>query len=152
MSHARTVARDDALVEALRAIDAVLGDTEPTERELAIVRAIQALRSPDPVRVARLVPVDYLAQVQRLARDGWEHQYAGHGLVTGPEHDAVAGIDTPLGRLAATVWRVEWTGKRGERVAWRAAYTLNSESISIRDIREVGLAQRLFTRNRKAKA
>lgn len=150
MTYAARMAREDAITDALRATNDAIGDEVPTPQALRIIEAIKRLRASQPVRVARLERVDYLERVQQAARAAWMKAH-GNG-VTGPEHDASAGIDTPIGRLTMTIWRRQWNGKRGVRIAWAGEYYLNGEPITIAEIKEAGLAQRPTTRNRQRAA
>lgn len=163
MTQAARMAREDAIRDALRAINDAIGDEPPTPQAFRIIEAVKDLRANAPVRVPIIhrkkhdgigAPVDYLDRVQQAARDAWTKAHGGqHGnvVVTGPGADASAGIDTPLGRLTATTYRKKWTGKNGERIAWMTEYSLNGEPISIAEIKQAGLAQRPTTRNRQKK-
>lgn len=153
MTHTARLARQDAFTEALRAADRVIGDEHATPQALQIIEAIKRLRDERPARVASLNPVDYLTKVQEAARAAWvgEHGTTASGLTiitTGPEHDASASIDTPLGRLTITTWRTRWNG---ERIAWASEYSLAGEAITVAEIKAAGLAQRPTTRNRRRK-
>ena len=134
------LARDDFIAEALRTANDAIGDNEPTPQALAIIAALKSLRSPS-IRVTG-GNVDYLGNVQQAAR-------AAHNEEIAPA--ATAGITTPLGRLKCTTFKRLWRGKRGERVAWYSEYTLDDAPISVREIRDAGLAQRPTTRNRQKK-
>jgi hypothetical protein len=154
MNHAAKLAREDALTEALRATDAAIGDEQPTDQALRIIEALKRLRSDGKARVPGLDRRDYLAEVQDAARLAWSMQHGGKpaALPTGPGHDAVAGIDTPLGRLKMVTWRRPWNGNlRGERIAWAGEYYLDDEPITVAEIKAAGLAQRPTTRNRQRK-
>jgi len=145
MSHAYRIARDDALRDALRAADAVIGDHPATAQARQIIEAIKRLRDGKPVRVDRLEPIDYLTRLQEQAHAAWMRQHSSDK--TGILHDATATVDTPLGQLQLTAWRTEW---QGGRKAWAGEYALNSEPITIAEIRAAGLAQRATTRARKS--
>jgi len=149
MNHGQKIAREDAIADCLRAANEALGDAEPDDQAIAIMQAIAALRSDQPVAIPRLQPVDYLERVQEAARALWAMKHANDGV--GPGMDAVAGVDTPLGRLKAVTWKRVWTGKKGQRVIWASEYYLNDELISIAEIRAAGLAQRPTTRPRRKK-
>lgn len=158
MNHTAKLARHDALTEAIRETDAAIGDEQPTEQALRILAAIKRLRDSQPVKVESTARVDYLSKVQKEARNEWQTKrevfaafFDDNTEAFGPEHDATAGIDTPLGRLVATVWRQRWAGKRGERITWAGSYMLDGEPITVAEIRAAGLAQRPTTRNRKKK-
>lgn len=163
MTQAARMAREDAIRDALRAINDAIGDEEPTAQAFRIIEAIKDLRANSPVRVPIIhrnkhdsiaAPIDYLERVQQEARAAWTKAHGGqHGnvVVTDPSADATAGITTPLGRLTATTWRTVWTGKNGQRIVWMTEYSLDGEPISIAEIRKAGLAQRPTTRNRKRK-
>lgn len=155
MSYGERIGWEDAITSALRAANDAIGDREPHKQALDIIRAIKALRSDKRVTIppaARQkkdrVTHDHLERVQVAARVEWAKKYNAE---IGPEADATASVDTPLGTLTATVWRQRWKGVRGERIAWCAEYWLAGETITIRDIRAAGLAQRPTTRNRKRK-
>lgn len=149
MTHTAKMAREDAITDALRATNDAIGEEVPTPQALRIIDAIKRLRSGQPVKVARLERVDYLERVQRAARAAWAltHSRTKHG----PEHEATAGIDTPLGRLRMTTWRRPWRGRRGERIVWAGEYYLDDEPITLAEIKAAGLAQRPTTRNRQKK-
>lgn len=153
MNHATKLARHDAFTEAIRETDAAIGDEQPTDQALRIIAALKRLRDGQPVRVETLERRDYMAQVQEAARKAFLDLYPARqsSYATGPSFDATAGIDTPLGRLVATVWRQQWSGKRGERITWAGSYMLENEPITVAEIRAAGLAQRPTTRNRKSK-
>lgn len=138
--------REETLTDALRAANDAIGDEVPDDQAFRIIAAIKALLVASPARVASLVRVDYLRTLQMRAHAAWMNQYRGDEI--GPEYDAVAGIDTPLGRLKMVTWRRTW---RGGRIAWASEYDIAGEPISIAEIRAVGLAQRPTTRKRKTK-
>ncbi|OJF89606.1 hypothetical protein AX761_24345 [Rhizobium sp. 58] len=159
-THAQKIARHEALAEALRALDEAIGDEEPTDQAFRVIAAIKRLRDGDPVRVASLSRIDYLSRLQTAAKGAWIEAPAKSPFdpatlpfegfdISGREHDAIAGIDTPLGRLRMVTWRRRWTGKRGERTAWAGEYYLNDEPITVAEIKAAGLAQRPTTRNRQ---
>lgn len=144
MSVTAAIARDEAIADALRVATAVIGDDIATPQALAMIAAIKRLRGADPVKVAQLRAVNYLAQLQREAQTLWNGHYddGAHG----PAHDVIAGIDTPLGRFRCTTWRRRWsTG----RIAWASEYYLNDQPITIAEIEAAGLAQRPTTRQRR---
>ncbi|MER9628360.1 hypothetical protein [Mesorhizobium sp. M0296] len=147
MTHTARLAREDAITDALRAINAALGDEVPTEQAFRIIDAIKRLRDGEPTRVTSLDRRDYMAEVQDAARDLWARKRAIVGVDTGV--DATAGVDTPIGRLRVTTWRRQWAGERGERIAWASEYYLNDLPITVAEIRAAGLAQRPTTRNRR---
>lgn len=157
MNHTARLAREDAITDALRAVNAALGDDVPTDQAFRIIDAIKRLRDGQPVRVTSTDRVDYLGLVQSEGQAAWNRQHAVvKGVVlakapSGPEHDATAGIDTPLGRLRVTTWRRSWTGERGERIAWASEYYLSEEPITVAEIKAAGLAQRPTTRQRRRK-
>lgn len=151
MTPAARMAREDAITDALRVADDAIGAQPPSDQALAIIAAIKRLRDGAPARVRSLAPIDYLTRLQDQARTAWlaKHQQGWHG----PEHDAVAGLDTPLGRLRVVAWRRLWNGdRRGERISWAGEYYLNDEPITVAEIRAAGLADRPTQRNRKRKA
>jgi len=152
-THAQKIARDDALAEALRALDEAIGDEPPTDQAFRIIAAIKRLREGVPVRVASLSRVDYLGRLQNDAKAAWLEAPVSEAFKgfeeLGRERDAIAGIDTPLGRLRMTIWRQRWTGQRGERTAWAGEYYLNDEPITLAEIKAAGLAQRPTTRSRQ---
>ncbi|RUX08043.1 MAG: hypothetical protein E5V51_00275 [Mesorhizobium sp.] len=149
MSHAARLAREDAITECLRAATAALGDEEPTAQAFTMIDAIKRLRDGQPVRVMSTERRDYMADVQGAARAQW-HVALASAPAPNPDHyQAVAGIDTPLGRLRVVTWRRAWTGDRGDRIAWASEYYLNDEPITVAEIKAMGLAQRPTTRNRK---
>ena len=162
MTQAARMAREDAIRDALRAINDAIGDEEPTAQAFRIIEAVKDMRANAPVRVPIIhrnkhdgiaPPVDYLERVQQEARAAWQE---AHGTAPGlsvakPEYDATAGVTTPLGRLTATTWRTVWTGKNGQRIVWMTEYSLDGLPISVAEIRKAGLAQRPTSRNRKRK-
>lgn len=137
MSHTARLARHDALTDALREADRVIGNRHASAMALQIIDAIKRLRDEKPARAALLEPVDYLSRVQEQARAAVD--------VTGIGY---ASVETPIGILTATTWRTTWRGKRGEREVWRSDYVLNREPITIAEIKEAGLAQRPRSRRR----
>jgi len=144
------IAREDAITDALRVATQVIGDDAATAQALQIIAAIKLLRSADPVKVAQLAAVNYMARLQEAARAAWQTEYGGRVATRGPfgpEHDAVAGIDTPIGRLRMVTWRREW---QGGRIAWASEYYLNDDPITVAEITAAGLAQRPTTRTRRA--
>lgn len=146
MTHAARIARDDALRDALRAADAVIGDQPATAQARQIVEAIKRLREGKPVRAERIDPIDYLTRVQELAHAAWQRQHGANKV--GIHHDATAQVETPLGTLQLTAWRTIW---RGNRPAWAGEYALAGEPITIAEIKAAGLAQRPTTRARRRK-
>lgn len=148
MSFTARIAREEAITEALRAINDAIGDEVPTVQAFKIIDAIKRLRDGRPAHVGSTERRDYMAEAQDAARAVW---LAVHrlGNTTGPEYDATAGVDTPLGRLRVTTWRRSWRGARGERIAWASEYYLNDQPITVAEIKAMGLAQRPTTRNRK---
>lgn len=146
MTHAARLARHDAFTDALRAADRVIGNEHATPQALQIIEAIKRLRDEKPARVASLNQVDYLTKVQEAARAAWMERHGGD--VFGPEHDATASVETPLGQLSITTWRTRWNG---ERIAWASEYSLAGEPITVAEIKAAGLAQRPTTRNRRRK-
>lgn len=145
MKPAGKLVREQVVTELLRGISGILGEEPPTLRELRIIAAVKSLRDEAVTRVL-VERVDYLEMVQKASHRAW---WAAHGhatIITGPEHDAIAGVDTPLGRLKAITYRRQW--KTG-RTAWVTEYYLEDQPITIRDIRAAGLAQRPTMRNRQ---
>lgn len=147
MTHAARLAREDAITDALRAVNEALGDEEPTEQAFRIIDAIKRLREGQPARVTSTDRRDYMAEAQDAARGLWARKHANDGV--GPSMDATAGIDTPLGRLRVTTWRRVWNGESGGRIAWASEYYLNDEPITVAEIKATGLAQRPTTRKRR---
>lgn len=150
MSITARLARDEAIADALRVATAVIGDDAASPQALAIVAAIKRLRVADPIKIAALSRVNYLAQLQGKARGLWMQIYAiedqrGQDCI-GPQADATAGIDTPLGRFRTVTWRRRWSNGR---IAWASEYYLNDEPITIAEIDAAGLAQRPTTRQRR---
>ena len=140
MTHAAKLAREETITEALRAANDAIGSEEPTPQAFRIFAALKSLRSGEPVRIAS-GGIDYLKLAQEAARRAWrDNGEAG-----------VAGVSTPLGRLACSTWRTHWTGERGKRDVWTSLYYLNDEPITIAAIKAAGLAQRPTTRNRTPK-
>lgn len=151
MSHAARLAREDAITDALRAANVAIGEDVPSSQALKIIDAIKRLRSDQPVRVIALSAANYLAKVQAAARAAW---FAEHGSKCSPEisDDAVASIDTPIGRLKLVTWRRIWASdKRGARIAWAGEYYLNDDPVTLAEIEAAGLAQRPTRRNRQKK-
>ncbi|SDL08195.1 hypothetical protein SAMN05428953_12675 [Mesorhizobium muleiense] len=153
MSHAARLAREDAITDALRAVTTALGDDLPTDQAFRIIDAIKRLRDGQPARVTSTERRDYMAEVQERARTAWTQIYLiedqrGADCI-GPQADATAGIDTPLGRLRVTTWRRSWIGERGQRIAWASEYYLSEEPITVAEIKAAGLAQRPTTRRRR---
>jgi hypothetical protein len=136
----------------LRAVTEALGLEEPTAQAFAMIDAIKRLRDGQPARVSSTERRDYMAEAQDRAQAEWYARHGGKGdgsIPIGLEHDATAGVDTPLGRLRVVTWRRQWAGTRGERIAWASEYYLNDEPITIAEIRAAGLAQRPTSRNRR---
>lgn len=151
-THTARLAREDAITDALRAVNAALGDDVPTDQAFRIIDAIKRLRAGQPARVTSTERRDYMAEVQEAAQAAWwtlHGALVGQPAPTGPANDATAGIDTPLGRLRITTWRRSWTGERGERIAWASEYYLSEEPITVAEIKAAGLAQRPTTRRRR---
>ncbi|TIT90350.1 MAG: hypothetical protein E5W41_00025 [Mesorhizobium sp.] len=151
MSFTARIAREETITEALRAINDAIGDEVPTVQAFKIIDAIKRLRDGQPAH-AGSERRDYMTEAQAAARAEWQakHDVFQHfGDTTGPNYDATAGVDTPLGRLRVTTWRRPWRGDRGERIAWASEYYLNDQPITVAEIKAMGLAQRPTTRNRK---
>ncbi|TIN82199.1 hypothetical protein [Mesorhizobium sp.] len=132
----------------MRAINDAIGDEVPTVQAFKIIDAIKRLRDGQPAH-AGSERRDYMAEVLELARADWNAKHWDHRPRIGPEFDATAGVDTPLGRLRMTTWLRPWKGARGERIAWASEYYLNDQPITVAEIKAMGLAQRPTTRNRK---
>lgn len=113
----------------------------------------EALRSVMPDKPSRIVystPVNYLEQLQRLAQRTWFEKH-GHGSgLSGATADALAGLDTPLGRFRAVIWRRPWAGKRGERLCWSTEYYLNDEPVTLDEVKAAGLAKGIRQRRSEA--
>jgi len=147
LSVTAAIARDEAITDALRVANDAIGDDEPTAQALKIIAAIKRLRAADPVKVAALSRINYLAKLQAEAQSMWNGHYDDGAI--GPAHDVIAGIDTPLGRFRCTTWRRRWnTG----RIAWASEYYLNDQPITVAEIEAAGLAQRPTTRQRRKRA
>ncbi|WP_454618352.1 hypothetical protein [Bradyrhizobium cenepequi] len=141
------LSREEAITDALRVANDAIGDEQPTAQALRIIAAIKRLRAADPVRVAQLSRVNYMAQLQQAAQAAWLKEHGDPtGCKIGPQHDAAASIETPLGWFRMVTWRRAW---RGGRVAWASEYYLNDEPITVAEIEAAGLAQRPTTRNRQ---
>ena len=138
------IAREDAITDALRVADTAIGQEPPSAQALRIIAALNLLRSTDPVKVAQLAAVNYMARVQMDARAFWLHRHSIRE--TGPAHDATAGTDTPIGRLKIVTWRRKWNDGR---IAWASEYYLDNEPITVAEITAAGLAQRPTTRQRR---
>ncbi|MGX1353390.1 hypothetical protein AB7M49_007011 [Bradyrhizobium elkanii] len=150
MTVTATIARDEAIADALRVATQVIGDDIATPQALKIIAAIKRLRGSDPVKVAQLATVNYLERVQNAARAEWHTKKSllsnpGEECI-GPSYDASAGIDTPLGRFRCTTWRRAWAGGR---IAWASEYYLNDQPITVAEIAAAGLSQRPTTRQRR---
>lgn len=144
MTHAASLARDEAITEALRAVNDAIGDEVPTQQALRIVEAVKRLRV--PVRVEGTKRVDYLGRVQHAVRVQWKGTRKPDEI--GPEFDAVISVGTPLGFLKAITYRRQWsTG----RIAWMTEYYLDDTPITIAEIRAAGLAMRPTTRRSRQK-
>ncbi|KYK44528.1 hypothetical protein A1D31_14105 [Bradyrhizobium liaoningense] len=147
MTVTASLARDEAITDALRVANDAIGDEQPTAQALKIIAAIKRLRAADPVKIAALSRVNYLAQLQREAQAKWVIEHDKVPLAQlGPEHDTTAGVDTPLGRFRMVTWRRTW---RTGRIAWASEYYLNDQPITIAEIEAAGLAQRPTTRQRR---
>lgn len=144
--------RDDTITDALRAADKAIGNEPPTDQALRILAALKAMLADQPTRVVAGKRIDYLRMVQDQAQVAWHQEHGQGGALTGIEHDAAASVTTPIGRLRAIVWRRQWNGSRGTRLAWASEYWLDEEPITIAEIRASGLAQRPSTRNRTKKS
>lgn len=149
MTPAARMARENAITDALRAADIAIGKEVPTDQALRIIAAIKRLRAGEPACVTSLDRIDYLERVQAAARAAWIERHGVSALKAGIEHDAVAGIDTPIGRLKAVVWKRAWAGVRGMRIVWASEYYLDDQPITVAEVKAAGLAQRPTTRNRK---
>lgn len=145
MTVTATLARDEAIADALRVAAAVIGDDPASPQALKIIEAIKRLRAADPVKIEALSRVNYMARLQEEARANWQRGHGAYNAI-GPERDAIAGIDTPLGRFRVTTWRTRW---RGDRIAWASEYYLNDAPITVAEIEAAGLAQRPTTRQRR---
>lgn len=149
-THTARLAREDTITEALRAINAALGDDMPTDQAFRIIDAIKRLRDGQPARVTSTERRDYMTEVQEIARARWITAYGGqHGNIVPLGVDASASVETPLGLLRVVTWRRAWTGDRGERIAWASEYYLNDEPITVAEIKAAGLAMRPTTRRRR---
>ncbi len=144
MKHGEKIIRYEMATEILRRIDEAIGDEQPTDQALRILATVKAFRSDLPF-VPHSEPVDYLERVQVAVQRAWATVHKDPKL-TGIEHDAIAGVDTPIGRLKAITYRRLW--KTG-RVAWATEYYLNDQPITIAEIRLSGLARRPTTRRRQ---
>lgn len=139
--------RIDTLTDVLRAINDVCGDEPPAPQTLDIIKAVKRMRDDKPVQVSSAHRVDYLEQVQRKARAAWKR--LGDNDFGYP---GIAAVETPLGVLRAETHEVQWRRKSGVvTLQWASRYTLNSDPITVAEIREAGLAQRPTSRNRGAR-
>lgn len=155
MTHAAALAREDAITDALRAVNDAIGGEQPTEQALRIIEAIKRLRADAPPRVMSTDRVDYLARVQEAARAAWVKRWpegvkSWSGWI-GPNFDAIGSVETPIGVLRMVAWRTIWKTNRGGRPAWAGEYYLNDKPITIAEIRAANLALRPATRNRQKK-
>lgn len=130
MTLAEQNARHDALVDAVRAAVAAIGEERPTEQGLRIVEALKALKDEVP-RVTHTEPVDYLKAVQVAAENS---------------RSGAATVETPIGDLSCRRRRVTW---KDGRTAWSSVYFLDGEPTTLKAIKKAGLARRPTTRNRK---
>lgn len=144
MRYSDRLAREEAFTEALRAANDAIGNRQPHAQATDIIKALKRLRDEKPARLARLEPVDYLEKAQTAARAAWKAEPRG----LGPKASASATVQTPAGVLSCETWRTRW---RSNRTVWSSAYTLDGEPITVREIRDAGLAQRPTTRNRQKK-
>jgi predicted outer membrane protein len=151
MNQTARLAREDAITDALRAVNAVIGEDDPTDQALAILAALKSLRDGKPARVPGTARIDYLRRVQDAAQRAWHDAHGTDLSVIGIEADAEAIVDTPLGELSALVWRRAWQGARGGRTAWASVYALDGEPITVAEIRNAGLAMRPTSRNRNVR-
>lgn len=158
MTLAARIAYQKGVEDAIRAAGSAVEDHDRNDDGsiafAAITDIFAAMRECLPEKtayVAMTEPVDYLDRLIRAARHAWFEAHGYGTRLSGVEHDAVFGLDTPLGRLKAIVWRRPWTGKRGERLCWAAEYYLNDEPVTIAEIRAAGLAEKKFKRNRERK-
>ncbi|HEY5797679.1 MAG TPA: hypothetical protein VIU82_21965 [Bosea sp. (in: a-proteobacteria)] len=150
MTHAAKLAREEAFTDAIRIADNAIGDEPPEAQSLRIIAALKTMRDAGQATVAGTVRVNYLGRAQDAARRAWTQDHSPND--TGPEREATAGVDTPLGRLRAVAWRRAWKGTaRGERIAWAGEYWLNDEPITLAEIKAAGLDRRPTTRNRLKK-
>jgi hypothetical protein len=147
MRQSDRIAREKAFTDALRIAAEIVGDNQADPQMLLFIAAIKRLRDERPVRVASLERFDYLEKVQADAHGAWMDQCGDTNRV-GPEHDAEAVIDTPLGPLSCRTWRERWANGK---IAWKSIYSLAGEPITIREIKDAGLAQRPTTRTRQKK-
>lgn len=145
MRQSELMARADALTDAIRVADDAIGDRQPHDQALAIIRALKRLRDESPARVHTLERVDYLEIVQRKARFVWLERY---GSAVAEGHASGASIMTPLGLLSCRTWRTQWGA---DRLAWCSEYMLAGEPITVREIKAAGLAQRPTSRTRQKK-
>jgi len=151
MTHTARLAREDTITDALRAADTAIGDEEPDDQALRILAALKALRADQPARVTGTNRVDYLTRVQKAAQAAWYNRHGQDQNRAGIEFEASASVATPLGDLRAIIWRREWRGVRGRRLAWASEYWLGDDPITIDEIRAAGLALRPTSRNRGIK-
>lgn len=140
MRQSTLIARSDALTDALRAANDAIGDDQPTRQAIDIIAAIKRMRDKKPARVTGSDRVDYLWLVQTGAKTKFRLRTDGS--------PASWSIHTPLGILECTTWRKQW---RSGKLAWFSEYMLNGEPITVREIRDAGLARRPTTRNRQKK-
>lgn len=138
------IIRDDTITDCIRVADEAIASEEPHEQALRIIAALKGMRDAR-ARVTGTDRVDYLSRVQEAAQARHARLH-GIGARGDADLSARATVETPIGTLAATVWRVVW--KTG-RSAWRSEYTLAGEPITVREIKAAGLAKRPTTRTRK---
>lgn len=102
-----------------------------------VARLLKSIGDAEPI--TRIEPaIDYVEKVRGQAQSKAKAGVPG-----------LASIQTPAGALQCRAVRLEWTGKRGEREAWRATFTLDGRPMTYADLRFIGLVRK---RPRRTKA
>lgn len=149
MTRASELTRDNAIRECLAAINVTIGEDAVHAQTMKVLRAIRALKSDAPMKIAGTV--DYVSMVQEQARAVWLKKYTaadfGSDLVT------YGSVETPLGVLVLTTWRQAYHGANGRRVVWAGEYKLNddhfSSPVTLKELKEMGLSPKPTTRRRR---
>lgn len=136
-------AYENAVTEALRMANDALGDEQPTQQVLRVLEAVRSLRSDKPVVNPSTERIDYMERAVARARMEWSKAPAGESGA----RRGIGGTDTPMGRLKAVTWRRDVISRPGKEF-WHTEYYLDDQPISLREIREAGLARRPTIRRR----